>query len=310
MATAGRRLFANAERYLRPRDEIGRRYASHPELIRRAVDIGRRCTFSLDELRYQYPHEIVPESVSAHAHLVELTWTGARERYPAGRAGKGPAHRGERAGADRRPAVRALLPDGLGPRPVRPQSGDSVPGPRLGGKLRRVLLPRGHGRESGADRRAVRAVHQSRAERTAGHRRGLRARAPRRGVSVHLPEIHARARGAHGRGDHVPAALGGARRGQSPGTVAGPCGHARQGAGLVEFRGRAGRGAARGGVRSTGSHASDDRAAGGAAAGFPAAPVAACGRLCNHRNAVVRDRAPREWRNAGPHVHRVGQGRH
>ena len=67
VATAGRRLFANAERHLRPRDEI-----------------ARRCTFSLNELRYEYPHELVPAGLTARAHLAELTWAGARERYPGG----------------------------------------------------------------------------------------------------------------------------------------------------------------------------------------------------------------------------------
>ena len=84
LATAGRRLFANAERHLRPRDEIARRYAACPELIERTVAIARRCSFSLDELRYEYPHELVPEGLTASDHLAELTWAGARERYPAG----------------------------------------------------------------------------------------------------------------------------------------------------------------------------------------------------------------------------------
>ncbi len=84
VATAGTRLFANAERHLRPRDEIARRYAGYPELVRRTVAIARRCAFSLDELCYEYPHELVPPGLAAHAHLAELTWSGARERYPAG----------------------------------------------------------------------------------------------------------------------------------------------------------------------------------------------------------------------------------
>ncbi|MEW6249700.1 MAG: error-prone DNA polymerase [Planctomycetota bacterium] len=84
IAAAGARLFANAERHLRPRDELARRYAGRLELVRRSVEIARRCTFRLDELRYQYPHELVPPGRSAHDHLAELTWAGAAERYPAG----------------------------------------------------------------------------------------------------------------------------------------------------------------------------------------------------------------------------------
>ncbi|HPM25514.1 MAG TPA: PHP domain-containing protein, partial [Phycisphaerae bacterium] len=81
LTSAGRRLLANAERHLRPRDEIARRYAPYHELLQRTVDIARRCTFSLDELRYEYPHELVPPGVTAHEYLTRLTWAGARERY-------------------------------------------------------------------------------------------------------------------------------------------------------------------------------------------------------------------------------------
>jgi hypothetical protein len=57
LAEAGSRLFANAERHLRPLDEIARRYAAVPEALARTVEIAERCTFGLDELRYEYPHE-------------------------------------------------------------------------------------------------------------------------------------------------------------------------------------------------------------------------------------------------------------
>ncbi len=84
LATAGRRLFANAERHLRPRDELGRRYGRYGELLRRAAALARRCTFRLDELRYEYPHELTPPGRPAMEHLAELTWAGAAERYPQG----------------------------------------------------------------------------------------------------------------------------------------------------------------------------------------------------------------------------------
>ena len=84
LAAAGRRLFANAERHLRPRAEVARRYAPYTELLARTVDIAARCTFSLDELRYEYPHELVPEEKTACEHLAQLTWAGARQRYPGG----------------------------------------------------------------------------------------------------------------------------------------------------------------------------------------------------------------------------------
>jgi len=84
LAAAGRRLFANAERHLRPPAEIIRRYAACPEAIERALQIAARCTFSLDELCYEYPHELCPRDTTPVEYLAKLTWTGARERYPDG----------------------------------------------------------------------------------------------------------------------------------------------------------------------------------------------------------------------------------
>ena len=81
LAEAGSRLFANAERHLRPLDEIARRYAGYEDALARTVEIAARCTFSLDELRYEYPHELVPERRTAMEYLEVLTWAGAAERY-------------------------------------------------------------------------------------------------------------------------------------------------------------------------------------------------------------------------------------
>jgi len=84
IAQAGRRLFANAERYLKSPWQMHRLFAQHPSAIARALQIAQQCTFSLDELRYEYPDEIVPQGRSALDHLQQLTWQGARQRYPAG----------------------------------------------------------------------------------------------------------------------------------------------------------------------------------------------------------------------------------
>ena len=90
LAQAGSRLFANAERHLRSLDDIELRYTALSDTalsrigrkaIEHTVEIARRCTFSLDELRYEYPHELVPPGVSAMEYLEELTWEGALERY-------------------------------------------------------------------------------------------------------------------------------------------------------------------------------------------------------------------------------------
>ncbi len=79
---AGRLLFANRERYLRPLNVLARFYPS--ALLAETVRIAERCHFSLDELRYEYPEELVPAGLSPSAYLRELTEAGVRKRWPAG----------------------------------------------------------------------------------------------------------------------------------------------------------------------------------------------------------------------------------
>ena len=79
---AGRRLFPNAERHLRCRDELARLYP--PELLAESVAIAARCHFSLEELRYEYPHEIVPAGQTPTSHLRHLVEQGAAGHWPDG----------------------------------------------------------------------------------------------------------------------------------------------------------------------------------------------------------------------------------
>jgi error-prone DNA polymerase len=79
---AGRRLFPNAERHLRDRAALTRLYP--PELLAQTVLIAARCRFSLDELRYQYPHELVPRGETPASWLRWLAWEGAARRWPQG----------------------------------------------------------------------------------------------------------------------------------------------------------------------------------------------------------------------------------
>ncbi len=79
---AGHRLFPNGERHLRTRQELTRLYPA--ALLQQSVAIAARCHFSLDELRYQYPHEIVPTGETPAAYLRRLTEDGAAERWPHG----------------------------------------------------------------------------------------------------------------------------------------------------------------------------------------------------------------------------------
>ncbi len=81
---AGYRLVANAERHLKPGAEMARLFAGHPEALARTLEIADACRFSLDELAYEYPIDPAPAGLSVQAHLEQLTWAGARERYPEG----------------------------------------------------------------------------------------------------------------------------------------------------------------------------------------------------------------------------------
>ena len=82
IAEAGLRLAVNAERHLKSPAEMARLFARFPDAIARTLTIAKACTFSLGELTYEYPDEPVPKGKTAQQHLEDLTWAGARERYP------------------------------------------------------------------------------------------------------------------------------------------------------------------------------------------------------------------------------------
>jgi len=88
MDTAGARLQPNAERVLLSPERMLRRFADWPELVGRTLEVAGRCRFSLDELTYRYPKEVVPEGYSGIAWLRELVRRGLRERYPRGASQK------------------------------------------------------------------------------------------------------------------------------------------------------------------------------------------------------------------------------
>lgn len=79
--TAGFRLHPNAERYLKPVEEMQRLFRPYPQAIENARAIAGACRFSLDELKYQYPKEITSAGRTPQEELVHLTWQGARERF-------------------------------------------------------------------------------------------------------------------------------------------------------------------------------------------------------------------------------------
>jgi error-prone DNA polymerase len=86
---AGLKLAVNAERHLKPPAEMARLFKNFPEAIARTLTIAEACSFSLDELKYEYPDEPVPAGKTAQKHLEDLTWTGAQERYPKNRYPQG-----------------------------------------------------------------------------------------------------------------------------------------------------------------------------------------------------------------------------
>jgi error-prone DNA polymerase len=83
LAGAGFRLAANAERHLKPPDEMRRLFREYPDAVSETLRILDRLTFSLDELSYQYPDETA-RGVSPQEALVRLTEDGAHFRYPDG----------------------------------------------------------------------------------------------------------------------------------------------------------------------------------------------------------------------------------
>ena len=80
----GKRLEANAERYLKPADEMARLFCDHAHAIAETMRFANRIRFSLDQLKYQYPDEPVPPGKTAQQHLEDLTWAGARKYFPDG----------------------------------------------------------------------------------------------------------------------------------------------------------------------------------------------------------------------------------
>ncbi len=82
LARCGAHLAVNAERHLRPLERLARIYP--PELLRGTLEIARRCAFSLDELRYEYPEEVVPAGETPAGYLRRVALEGAALRYPVG----------------------------------------------------------------------------------------------------------------------------------------------------------------------------------------------------------------------------------
>jgi error-prone DNA polymerase len=88
VAELGALRFPNGERYLKSPAQMAALFHSCPEAIDHVLALAGRCTFSLDELRYEYPEELCPPQQTPVQYLNQLTWQGARRRYPDGIPGK------------------------------------------------------------------------------------------------------------------------------------------------------------------------------------------------------------------------------
>ncbi|TSD66403.1 DNA polymerase III subunit alpha [Inquilinus sp. KBS0705] len=86
--TAGFRLHANAERFIKPIDELHRLFRQYPEAIVNALSIANTCVFSLDTLKYIEPEEKIIDGLTPQQRLTKYTWAGANERYPEGVSAK------------------------------------------------------------------------------------------------------------------------------------------------------------------------------------------------------------------------------
>jgi error-prone DNA polymerase len=79
LSECGYALFPNGERHLRSRAAIGKLYPR--ELMEASLDLVAQCHFSLDELRYEYPEELVPPGQTPASHLRKLVEAGLVRRY-------------------------------------------------------------------------------------------------------------------------------------------------------------------------------------------------------------------------------------
>jgi len=80
----GLRVAGNGEQHLRSLDRLAKLYP--PSLLEETLEIVARCHFSLRELRYQYPHELVPAGETPSSWLRTLALNGLRQRWPQGPA--------------------------------------------------------------------------------------------------------------------------------------------------------------------------------------------------------------------------------
>ena len=78
---AGFKLHGNAERYLKPVEELERLFRQYPEAIANTIEIADACNFSLDTLKYLEPEWKSPDGRTSDEHLAAHTWAGAKQMF-------------------------------------------------------------------------------------------------------------------------------------------------------------------------------------------------------------------------------------
>ena len=190
---APKMIFETNEFYLRDTAEMTAAFAEWPEAIASTLEIAERCS-----VRARARQAADPQLPDARRHARARVPARARAGGPAPAlrrpaAGRGARADGDGARRDRPDGLQRLLPDRLGLRQVRQgERHRGRPGPRLGGRLDRRLLPGDHRRRPAALRPAVRALPEPRARVDAGYRHRLLRARPRAGDALRDREVRAR----------------------------------------------------------------------------------------------------------------------
>ena len=145
---AGRLLEANAERHLKSPEEMTRLFRDAPDAIAETIHFADRISFSLSQLKYNYPEEPVPKGRTPDEYLRELTWAGAHKRYPDGIPDSVRVTLEKELALIAEARIRALFPHRARHCRFRARAQHPVPRPRFGSQFRGLLCARHHRRRS------------------------------------------------------------------------------------------------------------------------------------------------------------------
>ncbi|MET0502537.1 MAG: DNA polymerase III subunit alpha, partial [Candidatus Binatia bacterium] len=84
LTSCGNKLKPNAEYGLRSPAAFAKLFSDDPAAVARTLEIAERCVLSLNQIRYRYPSEYLPDGTTSAQWLHHITFEGAKERYPDG----------------------------------------------------------------------------------------------------------------------------------------------------------------------------------------------------------------------------------